>query len=145
MYRHDFQNLDWQSADCLKKTLNSKIDAEIKAGFSLQGPQRDQYWLEFKNRSPERFFSQGEYKIAFFCLQMALNWLIKDKAELSCILLLDDLFAEIDSKFSKQITDYILSQPNQMFIAATQEREVRNFTQNSAYFQVEKGTITKFS
>lgn len=144
-HSHDFQGLNWQSASSVQAALNNKIEAELKAGFSLQGPQRDQYWLEFKNKEPKHFFSQGEYKLAFFCLQMALNCLIKDKAGLACILLLDDLFAEIDSEFSQQITKYILSQPNQLFIVTTRESELKAFKFNSFCFQVNQGNLTVLS
>ncbi len=123
----DPENLSIESLkNSYSELLNSKMDIEIRRGISLAGPHRDNYiFLMEKNGElfdVRTFASQGEHKTFVVSLKLAEFGFIKDNIVNSNIgdpiLLLDDIFSELDRgrirKISSIITGY-----NQVFLTTT--------------------------
>lgn len=110
----------------LESVLKEKMDVEIKRGISLAGPHRDNYLFSMNKNGElfdmKTFASQGEHKTFIVSLKLSefgyLNENLKHTNTGEPILLLDDVFSELDksriSRISELITDY-----NQVFITTT--------------------------
>jgi len=71
---------------------------ECQLGFSLIGPQKDDFVFEYQKKELASFGSRGEIRqaIIFFCLA---QWeLYRKRTGFEPVLLLDDVFAELDKK-----------------------------------------------
>jgi DNA replication and repair protein RecF len=106
--------------------LEENQKMEIKRGMALIGPHRDRYhFLIPKNGSLfelKTFGSQGEQKTFLTALKLSEYMYLKDKHEDSNagdpILLLDDLFSELDSNRISNLTSS-LPRFNQVFLTST--------------------------
>jgi len=80
---------------------------EVAAAATLVGPHRDdfQIFLNGKNqkRSLHSYGSRGEQRLAVFALKLAELDFITTRTETKPILLLDDIFSELDHQHRKQL------------------------------------------
>lgn len=105
--------------------LERAADAEWRAGHALYGPHRDDFAMRLggpgqEAERGESFFSQGEYRVALLALKLALNELVTRVLGQHPVLILDDLYSELDDGVRRQLTGYLLGIPNQIFITTTE-------------------------
>lgn len=136
-----------------RELLGEKYILELKRGVSLIGPHRDNYsFLMRKNGEVfdiKNFASQGEHKTFLVALRLSEYRYLKDKLEGSGsgspILLLDDVFSELDSNRINKISG-ILPEFSQVFITTTVKEYfnlLKSFypEENISVFQIVNGTI----
>ncbi len=137
----------------LEKVLDEKLDAEIKRGISLTGPHRDNYMF-YMNKSGELFemrisASQGEHKTFVVALKLSEFGYISENLKHTNtgepVLLLDDVFSELDKgrieRISELITDF-----NQVFVTTTDKDHfgiLKNNFNDSKTFYIVNGTAEK--
>lgn len=86
-------------------------NAEVGAGVTLVGPHRDEVIIKYKNKFSKnseevRYFgSRGQQRLVSLELKLAQIELIKEKTENQPILLLDDVFSELDSSNINHVLD----------------------------------------
>jgi DNA replication and repair protein RecF len=76
--------------------LESNIHRDIGAGFTTIGPHRDDFEITFKNSMVTAVASRGEMRTIVLVLKLAEITYIEDKNQQPPILLLDDVFSELD-------------------------------------------------
>jgi DNA replication and repair protein RecF len=134
-----------------KELLKQKIDIEIKRGVSMAGPHRDNYIFKM-NKNGElfdvrTFGSQGEHKTFIVALKLSEFEYIKSNLENmntgEPILLLDDLFSELDKNRVKKISA-LLKDYNQVFVTTTDYEHLdtlkETFGSNYTAYQIINGT-----
>lgn len=124
--------------------LNNKMDTEIRRGISLAGPHRDNYVFLMEKDGDlfdvRTFASQGEHKTFVVSLKLAEFKFIRDNIANSNIgepiLLLDDIFSELDKGRIKKISSLITGF-NQVFLTTTDKEYMdllkEDFNEISAY------------
>jgi len=91
---------------CSKLRYNIKRD--ISAGSTTIGPQRDDYVFEnelgidFKS-----FASQGQKRTASIALKNAELTFVEDKLKKKAVILVDDIFSELDDKRKKRLLTFL--------------------------------------
>jgi DNA replication and repair protein RecF len=95
-------------------------DQERQAGHALYGPHRDDVQLVLDGQRKESYFSQGEFRASLLALKLALNALLAERKGFHPVLILDDLFSELDGHVQARLLDYLKTMPNQIFITTTQ-------------------------
>ncbi|MCI0450494.1 MAG: DNA replication and repair protein RecF [Chlorobi bacterium] len=133
-----------------RELLDRKMDFEISRGISMVGPQRDNYVFRMKKDGElfdvRIFASQGEHKTFVVALKLSEFEYINDNLENSNtgkpILLLDDVFSELDKKRIKKISG-ILTDYNQIFLTTTDYDYLNilrdNFKSNFGAYQIING------
>jgi DNA replication and repair protein RecF len=76
--------------------LESNLSRDIGAGFTTIGPHRDDFEIAFKDSDITSVASRGEMRTVVLVLKLAELAYIKAKLERFPILLLDDVFSELD-------------------------------------------------
>lgn len=107
-------------------TINKNMDSEIKRGISLSGPHRDNYVFGMDKEGQifdvRTFASQGEHKTFVVALKLSEFEYIKSSLEHTNIgepiLLLDDVFSELDKNRIGRISSFIKNY-NQVFVTTT--------------------------
>ena len=93
------------SADNGIDTLRAVRRQEIRAGFGLIGPHRDDLALVLRNRPAGEVLSSGETKMAVLFLKMAKISLFSETRARLPIFLLDDVDAELDLGIIERLLD----------------------------------------
>ncbi|TDT69834.1 DNA replication and repair protein RecF [Hypnocyclicus thermotrophus] len=123
----------------MKKLLEyyKKIkDKEKKYGYSLIGPQKDDFLFLLNGKEAKSFSSQGEKKSIIFALKISeIDMLIKEKSE-TPIFLIDDISSYFDSIRKESIIKYFENREIQLFLSSTDDLGI-----NSKKFKIFKGDV----
>jgi len=123
--------------DRLKQTRQK----EIQRGTSLTGPHRDDFVFNINGQELRKFGSRGQHKTVLLSLAIAQFDLIKEKTQEVPVILIDDLYSEIDSEREVKIIES-LNKMGQVFITTTQSHNKMNIKSNSdSYYLIEDGKI----
>lgn len=96
--------------------LNHYADAEIAAAVTLVGPHRDDFQFLEKERNLAKFGSRGEQRLAVLWLKLAELDFIEHATHERSVLLLDDIFSELDHRHREEVMQIM---PKQQTILTT--------------------------
>ncbi len=104
---------------------------ELMAGSTLVGPHRDNFILMWAERDVSKFGSRGEQRMAVWWLkQKEIEYLSHfdgaSRDERQPILLLDDIFSELDTRHRAEVTKYIKNYPGQTIMTSAEENLKRD-------------------
>lgn len=97
-------------------------DKEFLARTTLIGPHRDDFVIIMDEMDIAHFGSRGQQRTAMLALKLSEIDYIKFRTNLIPVLLLDDIFSELDPKHKKAVLDTI--QDKQTIITAAEEIDV---------------------
>ena len=107
-------------AEALRATLRSRSAEEQQRGTTLAGPHRDELYMSINGLSVQQFASQGQHKTLQVALKVAEFRYVRERRGEPPLLLLDDVFSELDSNRSKRILG-IAASLGQTVITATDD------------------------
>jgi DNA replication and repair protein RecF len=84
----------WEGS--LRDALRDALRDDLYRGHSTVGPQRDDIALILDGRDARRQASQGEQRSLALALRLAGHELVRQERNLDPLLLLDDVFSELD-------------------------------------------------
>lgn len=119
---------DQYAGDMLHK-LELATNQDRERGFTTIGPHRDDMVITLNRHSIQETASRGEMRTLLLVLKIIELQLLSLARGQSPILLLDDVFSELDGKRRRALTHFL--QPYQTFITTTDaDVVVRHFMQN---------------
>jgi len=89
----------------LSSALESSRREDLRRGVNTVGPHRDDLSLVLDGREARTHASQGEQRCLALALRLGVHQLVRDRTPLVPILLLDDVFSELDPARSKALVD----------------------------------------
>ena len=104
------------------KSLAEKFNAERTSGTTLAGPHRDDIELLIQERPMRDFGSQGQCRSIALAMKFAATEIIESHSGVKPILLLDDIFAELDHSRRGAVAKIVKQKEYQTF-AATPSKE----------------------
>jgi DNA replication and repair protein RecF len=87
-------------AGALDQALIDGRSDDVRRGLSLVGPHRDDIDVRIEDRPSRTHASQGEQRTLALAVQLGGHRLLAERLEATPILLLDDVFSELDPKRS---------------------------------------------
>ena len=111
--------------------LSSNEDLEIERGKIAFGPHKDNFFMTLDERVDKHSFSQGEYRISFLSLQLAINEIITQRLYFNPVVLLDDITSELDEQVINRTIEYISQKENQVFISSV--KPLDSFSQGAMH------------
>lgn len=92
----------------LSDKLQNNFDREKLYGMSLFGPHRDDFLFQLNGKDLSIYGSQGQIRAAILALKLSELLVFKDLDGNYPILLLDDIFSELDIEKRNRLVKYIL-------------------------------------
>lgn len=122
-------NIEKQSREELKEKFEiqcrKKFEREKYLGFSLLGPQKDDFVFELNGKNAKMYSSQGEKKSIIFSLKVSeIDMLVKEKNEYP-IFIMDDVASYFDEIRKKSILNYFVNKKIQCFITSTEDLGIK--------------------
>jgi DNA replication and repair protein RecF len=102
----------------LRGELAERSAAERKLGISMVGPHRDEVPLTINGLDLRKFASQGQHKTFLVALKLGEFFYLKERCDETPIVLLDDVFSELDEHRSLKLLQYV-EELNQTFVTST--------------------------
>ena len=135
------------SKEKIRKNLINKyknsLKKEIENGMTIYGPHRDDLQFLIDNDDIKIYGSQGQQKISIIALKLSEIEIFKEITDTYPILLLDDVFSELDIKNRNKLIDYI-NKDMQVIITTNDTRGInRKFLEEAKIFKVKDGIVTE--
>ena len=125
----------------LYEKIKSNYDREIIYGTSLIGPHRDDFSFKADNIDLLLYGSQGQQKMAVLALKLAEIDVFMDICSEYPVLLLDDLFSELDVDKRNKVISY-LNRDIQTIVTTTDIDNINDEIINEAYvFKINNGEV----
>lgn len=110
------------TAELFRTALTAKRSAELDRGLTLVGPHRDDLDLRLRGLPVKGFASHGESWSMALALRLASAELLRaESAGGDPVLILDDVFAELDADRRRRLTDLTEGYEQVIVTAAVQE------------------------
>jgi DNA replication and repair protein RecF len=127
-----------------KVSLKRQRDKECKFGMTLVGPHRDDISIFLNSMDLRTFGSQGQQRTAAIALKLAAARFLEETRGEQPILLLDDVFAELDGTRTRLLFDQ-LAQFKQLFIATAKESDLAGCGLNMRRLIIAEGVVSEAS
>lgn len=138
VYKSDFMN---KSREDIEKLYKKNKERDIYSGITNIGVHRDDFDFILDNKPLKDYGSEGEQKNAVIALKMAEIEIFKEKKNIIPILILDDLFSELDKTKINNIFKFI-DNDIQTFITTTEITKLsKKLRDNSKIFIVNNGVV----
>lgn len=127
----------------LERSFQARKSEEIRVGTTLVGPHRDEFSLTINGLDLRKFASQGQHKTFLVALKLAEFFYLKERCGEKPILLLDDIFSELDKHRSEKLLDCV-EHISQTFVTTTAPGIFENtidFGGQNRKFVVERGIV----
>ncbi len=111
--------------DNLDLKYEAMLDTDLKYKMTCFGPHKDNYRILIDGKDARIFASQGQQRTIMIALKLAIVEILKKKYNDEIVLLLDDVFAELDSRRQSNLVKYL--HKNQTFITTTSLIEIPNY------------------
>jgi len=102
-----------------REKVSDNIHKEIRACTTLYGPQREDFHFNLNSNDLKEMGSRGQQRLFSFLYKMAQWKILKEKIEYPPILLLDDIFSELDDKVQKNVCKFLSKIDVQIIITTT--------------------------
>ncbi len=123
--------------------LNDYQAREIEAATSLIGPHRDDFIFVLDGIDLSKFGSRGEQRTAVLDLKMAEVSFIENVLHRRPVLLLDDIFSELDHEHMQHVIS--LSDLQQTIISSVEwDKYLEDALKGADIYQINQGSIKKF-
>jgi len=90
----------------LEEKLNNALNSEIEQGFCLYGPHREDIAVSIDGSEIKAYSSQGQIRTAMLSLKLATLGIAKQDFSELPVLLLDDVFSELDQSRQNALLQY---------------------------------------
>lgn len=114
----------WPVDRQLIELLEENIQKERLRGYTGFGPQRAEITIKVNNQSAQTCISRGQQKTLVALMRLAQAMQFTEATNKPCVLLYDDLSAELDERHRAQILEVLSTMDIQLFLTAIEEHQI---------------------
>lgn len=134
---------DQELREFLKTRINENHKKERKIGVSLVGPHRDDIQFFLNELNIRDYGSQGQQRIAVLTTKLSEIEMFKNSKKETPVLLLDDVFSELDKKKRQRLVKFI-KHNMQSIITTTDIKNIdEKILDKAKIIEIKAGTIKK--
>ncbi|WP_027309366.1 DNA replication/repair protein RecF [Caloramator sp. ALD01] len=144
LYRSDI-NFNTTTKEIKENLLDYYIkhtEDDIKKGFTLVGPHRDDLAIFINGIDVRNFGSQGQQRTAALSLKLSELEIVKAEVGEYPVLLLDDVLSELDPKRQFYLLNSLKDIQTIITCTSIKDIDIKKFAEKSI-FEVNKGTIVR--
>lgn len=136
----------WNEQESYFEHLESSLNRDREKSYTVTGPHRADIVIKVDNQSAQTAISRGQQKKLVALLKLAQLDLYIASSNKACILLYDDLPAELDKSNRKLLMDNLAQMNVQLFVTAIEASTLDLGAWNSAkLFHVEQGVVSQLN
>ncbi len=124
----------------LEQLRSDRVQDELR-GYTRSGPHRADLGLVFDDEVARNSASHGQQKILIVALRLAQVHLFMQRTGRCCILLADDVGAELDDEHRARVMDALRDLGSQVFVTAIEAYDAPVINDRVRVFHVEQGCL----
>ncbi len=137
----------WSEERSFAEVLQRTLSSDIKKGFTGYGPHRADLIFKYLGCAAADQLSRGQLKLLVIAFKLAQVQLLQSTRSKCCIILMDDLPAELDVENRSRVLNTLLESNAQLFVTTTERRlidcsELAN-DKDKKVFHVEHGQVVE--
>ncbi len=132
----------WPEEEALEKVLSESLMRDRERGHTQYGPHRAELVFKFNGIPAQEVLSRGQTKLFISAMQLAQVSHLARETGTQCVIMIDDLAAELDRNKRKALLDLLLGTRAQVFITLTEPGLLDiDPAQGHKMFHVEQGQV----
>lgn len=133
----------WPPAEELAAALRAGTAQDRRTGHTRHGPHRAELSLKVDQVPAQQALSRGQQKLLVAAMRLAQVAIQNESLSEPCILLIDDLAAELDRTHRARLLDLLLETRAQLFVTATEPQLLQWEVATAKVFHVEHGEVSE--
>jgi DNA replication and repair protein RecF len=117
-------NQGWDSSVGLSDALAEKRDRDLFRGATSVGPHKADIHFMINGQPAAEFLSRGQLRVLVSLLLIAEVRVLRTQSNKSCIFLVDDIAAELDTATREYFLDTIVAEGTQVFVTAIEKHQL---------------------
>ena len=136
----DEENIRLEMKSIFKKNYNR----ELMYGMTMFGPHRDDFSFIINDNDIKYYGSQGQQKSAILSFKLAEIPIFYEWSGTKPVLLLDDIFSELDVKKRNKLLKFIRNENIQTIMTTTDIRNInKKYLDNAYIYEIKNGNIER--
>jgi len=128
--------------ECFSRQLKESLEEEVSRARTLSGPHRDDLLIVVAGRDARVYSSRGQQRSVVLSLKVSLLKMWKEEVGEYPLLLMDDVFSELDEKRRHFLLQIVISGGVQSFITTTEAQVLfASMVREAKFFLVSGGVI----
>jgi DNA replication and repair protein RecF len=131
--------------EAYSKILEDTFDKEVEREQTITGPHRDEIVFYLGSMELRKFGSQGQHRLFAIALKLAQLFYFSDELDDLPIMLLDDVFGNLDQHKTDIMMETLFRHTGQIFITSASEKPFSDLSFKSGdenkWFTVDAGTV----
>jgi len=134
----------WPAEQGLESLLAEALPRDRERGHTQYGPHRAEMVFKFNGIPAQEVLSRGQMKLFISAMQLAQVSHLASEQGVQCVVMVDDLAAELDRSKRAALLDLLLTTRAQVFITVTEAGLLDiSPSQDHKMFHVEHGKVTE--
>ncbi len=130
------------SRESSTELLERSRSGDVGRGSTSIGPHRDEIAVQIDSREARLYGSQGQQRTAVIALKMATLEVARQELGATPILLLDDIFSDLDSHRREHLVKWVMERAGQAVLTCTEASAVGpEILKRAKVFEVKAGEI----
>ena len=127
----------------LREQSKLLLSDEIKMGKNLLGPSFDDFEFYIDDMNIKKYGSQGQQRMAVLAIKLSEIEIFKNYLNTSPILLLDDVFSELDSVRKNNLLKYVDSSVQTIITATDLDNIDSSIVERAKLFNIKNGKVER--
>ena len=133
-------NID-EDKSVFKEKLTSNLSKELMYKMTLIGPNRDDFYFKLDDKNLSLYGSQGQMRSAILALKLSEVKLFTEKTGDSPILLLDDIFSELDIEKRNNLLSTLSDNVQTVITTTDMENITEDIRKKANVYEIDDGNI----
>ena len=133
----------WPQGGALDDAIVGGLGQDRRVGHTRYGPHRAELTLKVEQSPAQQALSRGQQKLLVAAMRLAQVSILNETLAEPCLLLVDDLAAELDQAHRARLLELLLETRAQLFVTATESHLLQWEAVPAKLFHVEHGKVTE--
>ncbi len=144
IYKTNFDHLNFNDEDIkskIKEEYRKNLYRDKKYKITLLGPQKDDFEFVYESKNLKLYGSQGQQRLGVLVFKLSEINIFNDFKQTKPILLLDDVFSELDNNKKNSLLNYINNEIQTIITTTDLSNLDKNLINTSNLIKINGGKI----
>jgi len=133
----------WEAGQTLGDALAARMEQDARQRMTTAGPHRSELRISVGGEAARDRVSRGQQKVLLAALSLAQADVLRTRAGIVPVLLMDDFTAELGAGYQEQLARALLHYPGQTIVTSLEHTSAMLDVGPARWFHVEQGRLRR--